>query len=167
MSIQKLGISLATAVKTMSAAAKPVSMAASSGAGKLAALQKGLQRFSVSDKEFSLLSSEGDVLSSLFFMREKDCVSILDMESNVMGQGYGTKLLQKFIDTFKDIKIKVCAAWERGVHPMPPHKFYMRNGFVPTSNDAQAALSGWITRGANPKDFPLRYELCEMQRLPQ
>ena len=172
MSIQKLGISsikqCANRVKSACTLTfKPIRLIPSSHAGKLAAAQKDVQRFVITDKEFRLISPDGDILSSLFYMKEKDAISIMDMSSNKVGCGYGTALLQKFTEMFKNTKIKVCACWERFVSPKPPHKFYMRNGFVPTNKEAETVLKAWVAKGGNPQDFPLQYELCEMLRMPQ
>ena len=127
---------------------------------------KETSRFLVTDSKFSLLSPTGEELSSIFYMKGEDCIDILDIASAKSGCGYGTTLLQKFLNTFKDSKMRLAACWEKFVSPLPPHKFYMQNGFVPTDIKAEQALKEWIANGGNPKDFPNKYELCEMVRIP-
>lgn len=127
---------------------------------------KESNKFLVKDSQFSLLSQNGEELSSIFYMKDKECIDILDIVSNKSGCGYGTTLLQKFLSTFKDSKIRLAACWEKFISPLPPHKFYMQNGFVPTDQKAAQALKEWISKGGNPKDFPNKYELCEMVRIP-
>ena len=129
-------------------------------------LPEQTNKFLVTDSEFSLLSSSGENLSSIFYMKEKGSINILDIASVKSGCGYGTALLQKFIDIFNNHKIELAACWEKFVSPLPPHKFYMQNGFVPTDKNAKLALKEWISKGGNPKDFPNKYELCKMVRNP-
>ena len=127
---------------------------------------KETNRFSITDNEFCLLSPAGDRLSSIIYFKNNDYMDIFDMSSTKSGCGYGTILMQKFIDSFKNCKIKLAACWERLISAKPPHKFYMQNGFVPADKKAEQALKEWVAKGANPEDFPIEYELCEMVRLP-
>lgn len=133
---------------------------------KLPYVPPEMNLFSITGSEFRLLSSDGENLSSLFYLKSDNCIDILDISSSKKGLGYGTKLLQMFNNLFNDKKINLAACWERGVSPTPPHKFYIQNGFVPVDKKADEALKIWIERGGKSKDFPMEYELCEMTRLP-
>ena len=125
------------------------------------------QKFLITENKFALTNSKGEELSTIFYLRTNNCVSILDMSSANKNCGYGSKLINKFTEYFKESKIFLSACWERIISSMPPHKFYMQNGFKPVNQKAADKLNEWIAKGANTKDFPMEYELCEMVKLPK
>ena len=133
---------------------------------KLPYVPPKIKIFSITDNEFRLVSSAGENLSSLFYIKDECCINILDIASPQKGFGYGTKLLKMFINIFNDKKINLSACWEKGISTIPPHKFYIQNGFVPVDKKAEEVLKKWIEKGGAPKDFPIEYELCEMVKLP-
>ena len=169
MSIQKLGIKInkhcARYIKTHGKLPALHNIPLGAGKKRFCISQK-TSEFLITDQEIKLLSQNGEELSSLLFYKENDCVNILDMVSSKSGCGYGTVLIQKFMDLYKDSKIKAAACWERFVSSKPPHKFYMQNGFTPIDKKAEQVLREWIVKGSNPKNFPVEYELCEMMKIP-
>lgn len=122
------------------------------------------ENYSISKNSLSLLSPSEGELSTMFYFRDAEGMNIVDIESSKKGCGYGTKLLNKFLQIFNDCKISVTATYDRNAFPVPPHKFYMKNGFIPIDKNAEIAIKDWISRGGNIKDFPHKYDSCLMVR---
>lgn len=104
----------------------------------------------------------GKPLASAILYQEKDKLVILDLFSNVKNKGYGTKVLNKIKELYANADIELSACWERLISPKPPHKFYIKNGFVPEDKNILNKLKAWINNGAKSSEFPQECDNCVM-----
>lgn len=152
---------------------KPHSLNQDTKGYKLSSLNKTLfdnsYRIEHNGMSLNLRDKFGNIVSSAILQENgKNSLTIFDLNSTIRGKGYGTRLLNCIKQKYPNHNINVCASWERDIYGtnLPPHKFYMQNGFVPTDKSALEKLTKWINNGSKISEFPMELELCEMVYKP-